>query len=259
MTTSNQLNSIHETLEDAFVGGGTSDLAGCIPGFVTIVIPAYNEKETLEALVRRVEAVPLSKEIVIVDDGSTDGTRDIAVRLAAEGRVRAIFATRNRGKGMAFRLALERARGEAVIIQDADLEYDPSDIPRVVSPILSGAADVCYGSRILGKNRGRSSFSFYWGGRLLSWFASVLYGVRVTDEAAGYKAFRTESLRSIPLQGTGFELEPEMTAKVFREGLRYCEVPVSYQPRPFSAGKKIRWQDGLIALWNLLFWRISSY
>ena len=231
----------------------------CVRGFVSIVIPALNERNTIEALIGRVEQVPLAKEIIVVDDGSTDGTREIIARLGREQRVRAIFLIRNRGKGMAFRLGLERACGEVTIIQDADLEYNPAEIPRVVAPILSGAADVCYGSRIRGKNPGRSSFSFYWGGRLLSWVTTLLYGVHVTDEAAGYKAFRTELLRRIPLQSESFNLEPEMTAKVFRRGLRYTEVPVSYHPRKISDGKKIKWVDGLQALWTLFVWRFSSF
>jgi len=226
------------------------------PGLVSVVIPAFNEKDTLEVLVARVQDAPFAKEIVVVDDGSRDGTREIVERLAVGGGIQAVLADRNRGKGMAFRLGLERATGEVVVIQDADLEYDPRDIPRVVSPILSGTADVCYGSRIRGGNTGRtSSFTFYWGGRLLSWWTTLLYGVHVTDEATGYKAFRTEALRAIPLEGEGFELEPELTAKVLRRGLRYCEVPISYTPRRFDAGKKITWRDGARALWALLAWR----
>jgi dolichol-phosphate mannosyltransferase len=225
-------------------------------GLVSVIIPAFNEKDTLEVLVARVQDVPFAKQIIIVDDGSRDGTREIVERLGAREGILAVLSDHNRGKGMAFRLGLERASGEVVVIQDADLEYDPKDIPRVVAPILSGAADVCYGSRIRGGNDGRtSSFAFYWGGRLLSWWTTLLYGVHVTDEATGYKAFRTEALRAIPLEGEGFELEPELTAKVLRRGLRYCEVPISYDPRPFDAGKKITWRDGLRALWTLLAWR----
>jgi glycosyltransferase involved in cell wall biosynthesis len=166
---------------------------------------------------------------------------------------------RNQGKGAALRTGFAAATGDIVLVQDADLEYDPKDLPAVVAPILAGAADVCYGSRIRGGNTGRtSSFAFYWGGRLLSWWTTLLYGVHVTDEATGYKAFRTDALRAIPLEGEGFELEPELTAKVLRRGLRYCEVPISYSPRPFDEGKKITWRDGLRALWALLAWRFRS-
>lgn len=173
--------------------------------------------------------------------------------------LRALFHGKNHGKGAALGTGFTGITGDTLVIQDADLEYDPAEIPRVVGPILSGAADVCYGSRIRGKNADRSSFSFYWGGRLLSWVTTLLYGVHVTDEAAGYKAFRTELLRQIPLRSESFDLEPEMTAKVFRRGLRYAEVPVSYHPRKISDGKKIKWGDGLRALWTLLVWRFSSF
>lgn len=229
------------------------------PGLVSIVIPAYNERGTLEEIVSRVEKVPLKKEIVLAEDGSTDGTREIVARLGKEGRVVALLAERNGGKGMAFRRGLAVARGEVVIIQDADLEYDPAEIPRVVAPILEGRADVCYGSRILGGGERRSSFSFYWGGRLVSLVTTLLYGTLVTDEPTCYKAFRTALLREIPLEGTGFEFEPEVTAKVLRRGLRYAERPISYAPRTHDEGKKINWKDGVRAIWALLIWRVRPF
>lgn len=227
------------------------------PGLVSIVIPVYNERVTIEIVVRRVLELPLAKEVLVVDDGSVDGTREVVARFEGERGVRVILAE-HRGKGMAFRLGLEQARGEVVVIQDADLEYNPADIPRVIAPILSGAAEVCYGSRIRGHNPGRSSFAFYWGGRLLSLWTTLLYGVHVTDEATGYKAFRTLTVRAIPLEAEGFDLEPELTAKVLRKRLRYCEVPISYNPRRIEEGKKITWRDGLRAIWTLLAWRFRS-
>lgn len=233
------------------------------PGLVSIVVPAYNEAASLEEIVTRVEAVPLEKEILVAEDGSTDGTREIAARLETQGRVRALLAEKNGGKGAAFRRGLAAARGEVTIIQDADREYDPAEIPRVVAPILAGRLDVCYGSRILGDvERGasrRSSLSFYWGGRLVSFATTLLFATRVTDEPTCYKAFRTELVRDLPLEGTGFELEPEITAKVLRRGLRYGEVPISYFPRSHAEGKKIRWTDGVRALATLVAWRFRSF
>ncbi len=244
---------------DAFVTNAPPKSGQIVPGLVSIIVPAYNEEGTLETIVRRVEEVPLRKEIIVIDDGSTDRTREIVTRLGYEKQIVPIVAERNQGKGMAFRLGLARARGEVVIIQDADLEYDPFEIPRIVGPILSGMVDVCYGSRILGRNLGTSSFFFYWGGRLVSWLTTLLYGVHVTDEATCYKAFRTELLRPIPLESTGFELEPEMTAKVLRRRLRYAEVPITYRPRKITEGKKITWKDGLRALGTLCYWRVRSF
>lgn len=234
-----------------------------VPGLVTVVIPAYNEAKTLEAIVARVEAIPSPKEILVAEDGSTDGTKEIAARLGREGRVVPLLAEKNGGKGMAFRRGLAAARGEVTIIQDADLEYDPEEIPRVVAPILEGRLDVCYGSRIRGAaERGetrRSSFAFYWGGRVVSLTATLLYLTYVTDEPTCYKAFRTASVRDIPLEGTGFEVEPEITAKVLRSGLRYGEVPISYHPRSHAEGKKIRWTDGVRAIATLVTWRVRGF
>jgi glycosyltransferase involved in cell wall biosynthesis len=230
-----------------------------VRGLVSIVIPAYNEAGTIETLLGRVERVPIAKEILMVDDGSTDGTRDLIQRFSDAGRVVAIFGGRNQGKGMAFRLGVERARGEVVIIQDADLEYDPAEIPQVVEPVLAGRADFCYGSRTRGKSTGRSSQAFYWGGRLVSWFTTALYATWITDEPTCYKAFRTDLLRTLPLEGRGFELEPELTAKALRRGFRYAEVPISYDPRKPTEGKKISWRDGLLAIWTLVVWRFRSF
>jgi glycosyltransferase involved in cell wall biosynthesis len=228
-----------------------------VAGLTSVVVPVYNERSTIAAVLRRLAAVPFPKEVIVVDDGSTDGTSEALRLLPLEPDVRVVHAAENRGKGRAFRLGLADARGEAIVVQDADLEYDPSDIPSVVEPILAGRADVCYGSRIRGASRGRSSLAFYWGGRLLSFLTTALYWVHVTDEATGYKAFRTLALRSIPLEGEGFELEPEMTAKALRIGLRYVEVPVSYVPRRIEQGKKISWRDGLRAILVLLVWRFK--
>jgi glycosyltransferase involved in cell wall biosynthesis len=230
---------------------------------LSILIPAYNEKETLESLVSKVMQVPLSKEIIIIDDGSDDGTTHIIEQLEQERKVRAIYSKKNQGKGMAIRLGIETAIGDVLIIQDADMEYDPMEIETVVRPILSNQTDVCYGSRILGRRQGLSEESsalrYYVGGRLVSLITSLLYGQIVTDEPTCYKAFKMSVLRKIPLDGTGFELEPELTAKVLRSGFRFHEVPITYHPRRPGQGKKLNWVDGLKAIATLLVWRFRPF
>nr|HID13715.1 glycosyltransferase family 2 protein [Anaerolineae bacterium] len=161
----------------------------------------------------------------------------------------------NRGKGAAIRTALEHVTGDVVITQDADLEYDPREYPRLLAPFEDPAVQVVYGSRNLRRNP-RSSWSFYWGGRLLSWIANLLYGSHITDEPTGYKVFRADLLRSLDLQSDGFEFCPEVTSKVLRRGIEIHEVPISYRPRAFDEGKKINWRDGLWAIWTLLKYRL---
>lgn len=246
-------------LEESMRNQGAPATDRVVPGLVSVIIPVFNERDTVETVLQALDQIHFSKEIILVDDGSTDGTGEVVGRAAARFNVTAIAMDRNYGKGMAFRRGLAEARGEVVIIQDADLEYDPSEIPTVVAPILGGQLDVCYGSRILGPSTTRSTRAFYWGGRLVSWVTSLLYGIRVTDEPTCYKAFRASILRKIPLEGCGFELEPEMTAKVLRLGLRYGEVGISYNPRKPDQGKKINWKDGLRALWTLVLWRFRSF
>lgn len=225
---------------------------------LSIIIPIYNEEATLEELVNRVEAVSLPKELILVDDGSTDGTVAILRRweTAPRPNMTIIHHPENRGKGAAIATGLTHATGDLVIIQDADLEYNPQDYHKLVAAFDSPAQKVVYGSRNLRRNP-RSSFSFYWGGRLLSWVTNLLYGSRITDEATCYKVFRTDALREIGVESTGFEFCPEVTAKALRRGWHIREVPISYHPRLWDEGKKIRWYDGLIAIWWLVKYRFK--
>lgn len=224
--------------------------------FLSIIIPAYNEEATIGAVIEKVLSIDAVLEIVAVDDGSTDSTGSILDGLSKgqNGKVRVIHSPANRGKGSAIRAAIPHIRGEVVIIQDADLEYDPEDMLRVAAPIRAGSAQVVYGSRILSENP-RFKAAYYWGGRFLSMVTNILYGTRITDEPTCYKAFRAGILKGMDLKCTGFEFCPEVTAKVARAGYDIKEVPISYNPRSFKEGKKIRWRDGLTALYVLLKYR----
>lgn len=222
---------------------------------LSVIIPVYNEKRTIRPLLDRIGRVPIpvEKEVIIVDDGSTDGTRRVLEGLPSTSAI-ILFHKVNRGKGAAVKTGLEIASGDIVLIQDGDLEYDPSEYPKLIQPILDQKTRVVYGSRILGKNRA-SYFRYYWGGRFLSLLTSCLYGIRVTDEPTGYKVFDSVLLKGLELECKGFEFCPEVTAKVSRLGQAITEVPISYTPRSIHEGKKIRWIDGVIALWTLFKYR----
>lgn len=221
---------------------------------LSVIVPAYNESATIRALLERVMAVELPKEVIVVDDGSTDGTAAIAAAFAPQG-VRVLKHDRNRGKGAAIRTGLAAATGDVVIVQDADLEYDPNDYHALLKPIADGRADVVYGNR-WHSGTGVSYKRYLLGGRLLTLVTNLLYHAGINDEPTCYKAFRTEVLRRIKLAAEGFEFCPEVTAKVLRLGYEIHEAPISYQPRTFEQGKKIRWTDGLIALFVLAKYRV---
>lgn len=220
---------------------------------LSIVIPCFNERATIREVVQRVQAVPLDTEIIIVDDGSTDGTREV-LEAINNPRVRVLGHERNRGKGAAIRTALTVVTGDLVVVQDADLEYDPQDLLKLVAAFSKGGTTVVYGSRNL-RGNARSYSSYYWGGRLVSWLTTALYWCHITDEPTCYKMFRADVLRNLDLKCEGFEFCPEVTAKVLRRGHRIVEVPISYAPRGFAEGKKIRWTDGLRAMWLLVWYR----
>ncbi len=226
---------------------------------LSVLIPVYNEKNTVLELLRRAEAVelPVAKQIVIVDDGSSDGTREILAGLAP-GRAKVVMHERNRGKGAAVRTALEHATGDYVVIQDADLEYDPADWPQLLAPLFDGRADAVYGSRFLGGPHRVLLFWHYFGNMIFTLITNVLYDVNLTDMGTCYKAFATPLLKSLPLRSERFGIEAELTAKVCRRRFRLYEVPISYSGRTYSEGKKITWRDGFSYLWALLRYRVAD-
>jgi glycosyltransferase involved in cell wall biosynthesis len=224
---------------------------------LTVIIPVYNEERTLERVVRSVEAVELDLEIVVVDDASTDATPAILDRLESEGVVRRFRQDRNRGKGAAVRRGIEEARGDVCVIQDADLEYQPSDLPALVQPIVQLGADAVYGSRFLGPHR----VFLYWhylANRTLTLLTNLLYDTMLTDMETGYKAVRTELLRDMRLRSDTFDIEPEITAKLFKRGCKVFEIPITYNGRTYEEGKKIGPLDAVRALSALLRFRFSD-
>lgn len=224
---------------------------------LSVVIPVYNEKDTLVEILRRVEAAPVSglrKEIVLVDDCSTDGTRDL-LRKEVEPRpgVRVLYHDRNRGKGAALRTGISHTTGDVVLIQDADLEYDPREYPKLLAPILDGRADVVYGSRFSGSEAKR--VLFFWhavGNRFLTTFSNMFTNINLTDMETCYKVFRGDILRGIHIEEDRFGFEPEVTAKVAELKCRIYEVGIGYSGRTYSEGKKINWKDGIRAVWCIL-------
>ncbi len=229
---------------------------------LTVVMPVYNEQGTLRDIVAAVLAEPTPKELILVDDGSVDGSRAILAELAALPGVRVLEHDRNRGKGAALRTGFGAARGDVVIVQDADLEYDPADYRVLLAPVVRGDADVVYGSRYLvdesDPERERDSFYHYFGNRVLTFFSNLLTGLNLTDMETCYKCFRREVLADLTIESRRFTVEPEFTAKIARRPVRIWEVPIRYRGRKYAEGKKIGWRDGVAALWAIVRYRFAS-
>ena len=222
---------------------------------LSVVIPVYNEVDNIVEILKRVKATRLASEIIVVDDCSQDGTRAVLQQLAGKGGVKLLLHEENRGKGAAVRTGIEHARGDVILIQDADLEYSPHDYPALLQPIEDGIADVVYGSRFLGGPRRAVMFWHMIANKLLTFMTNILYDTILSDMETGYKVFRREAVAGIKLRANRFDFEPEFTAKVLRRHHRIYEVPISFNPRDYSEGKKIKLQDAFQAVWALLKYR----
>lgn len=216
---------------------------------LSVVIPVYNERDTIQAVLARVHAVPVDKEIIIVDDASSDGTREVLKKLESSPGIRVFYHEKNLGKGAALRTGFKNCLGDIVIVQDADLEYFPEEYPELIEPIEQGWADVVYGSRFLGRKHRVLYFHHYLANRFLTFITNIFTNLNLTDMETCYKVFRRDVIQSMELKQDRFGFEPEVTVKIARRKLRVFEIPISYNGRTYLEGKKINWKDGLKALW----------
>jgi glycosyltransferase involved in cell wall biosynthesis len=222
---------------------------------LSVIIPVYNEAESIVLILERVQAQKLAHEIVVVDDGSKDGTRDVLSKLDGQGGLRVILHEHNKGKGAAVRTGMAAAQGDVLLIQDADLEYDPRDIPSLLQPIQEGLADVVYGSRFLGRAHRVTMFWHMVANKMLTFMTNVLYNTILTDMETGYKVFRRDVINGMVLHANSFDFEPEFTAKVLKRKFRIFEVPITFNPRDYTQGKKIKLHDAFEAVWTLIKYR----
>lgn len=226
---------------------------------LSIVIPVYNERATIATILDHVQSSGLADEIIVVDDASSDGTREVLAEIARNHpRLKLVLHESNRGKGAALRTGLAAATGDLILVQDADLEYDPRDYPSLLQPIQDGRADVVFGSRFLGGPRRTTMFWHMVANQLLTLTTNILYNSILTDMETGYKLFKREVIQGIPLRSNRFDIEPEITAKLLKRKIRIFEVPISFNPREYSEGKKIRFRDAFSAVWALLRYRIAD-
>jgi len=225
---------------------------------ISVLIPAYNEKNTIQEITKRVQAMKLADEIIIVDDGSTDGTRALLTEMDGKSNVRVILHEKNQGKGAAVRTGISSATGDVLIIQDADLEYDPREYPNLLKPILEGVAEVVYGSRFLGAPHRAILFWNMVANRLLTFMTNILYNTILTDMETGYKVFKREVVADMKIHAKRFDFEPEFTAKILKKKSRIYEVPITFNPRDYNEGKKIKMADAFEAVWTLLKYRFMD-
>ena len=222
---------------------------------LSVIIPVYNEVESIQVILKRVQSQKLAYEIVVVDDGSKDGTRDVLKEMDGKGGVRIILHEQNKGKGAAVRTGMAAAKGDVLLIQDADLEYDPRDYTALLAPIKEGIADVVYGSRFLGGSHRVTMFWHMVANKMLTFITNILYNTILTDMETGYKVFRREVLDGMVLHANSFDFEPEFTAKILKRKFRIFEVQIAFNPRDYTEGKKIKLHDAFEAVWTLIKYR----